>query len=221
MAQSGKKAFVFGIVSHVIGRGWEQIKLDVCTMNLPVTILGVGPGLSYGNDGPTHHGTEDVALTRALPNMTIFNPCDGNSMIAAVKQAYVIEGPTYIRIDRENIVPIHSENANLTPGFKVWREGTKLALVTTGVITHRVLEAARRLEASGIDCQVVELYRLKPVNSKDIVTAFGGAERIVVVDEHSPVGGLATIVAEAVVREGVVKPMEIVSLPDQFLLGLI
>ena len=140
-------------------------------------------------------------------------------MIAAVKQAYVIEGPTYIRIDRENIVPIHSENANLTPGFKVWREGTKLALVTTGVITHRVLEAARRLEASGIDCQVVELYRLKPVNSKDIVTAFGGAERIVVVDEHSPVGGLATIVAEAVVREGVVKPMEIVSLPDQFLLG--
>ena len=61
--------------------------------------------------------------------------------------------------------------------------------MTTGVITHRVLEAARRLEASGIDCQVVELYRLKPVNSKDIVTAFGGAERIVVVDEHSPVGG--------------------------------
>ena len=82
-----------------------------------------------------------------------------------------------------------------------------------------LLEAARRLEASGIDCQIVELYRLKPVNSKDIVTAFGAAERIVVVDEHSPIGGLATIVAEAMVREGVVKPMEIVSLPDQFLLG--
>ncbi len=219
LAQSGKKVFVFAIVSHVIGRGWEQIKLDVCTMNLPVTILGVGPGLSYGNDGPTHHGTEDVALTRALPNMTIFNPCDSNSMIAAVKLSHVSEGPVYIRIDREKIVPIHSENANLIPGFKVWREGTKLALVTTGVITHRVLEAARKLEASGVDCQVVELYQLKPVNSKDIASAFGGAERIVVVDEHSPTGGLATIVAEVMVREGVAKPMEVISLPDQFLLG--
>ena len=219
LAQAGKKVFVFGIVSHVIGRGWEQIKLDVCTMKLPVVILGVGPGLSYGNDGPTHHGTEDVALTRVLPNMTVLNPCDSNSMIAAVKQAHALNGPAYIRIDRENIVPIHEDDADLTPGLRVWREGTKLALVTTGVITHRVLDATDRLRADGIDCQVVELYRLKPTSSKDIVAAIGQPDRVVVVEEHSPVGGVATIVAESLVREGIAIPMETISLPDEFLLG--
>lgn len=219
LAQTGKKVFVFGIISHLIGRGWEQIKLDVCTMKLPVVILGVGPGLSYGNDGPTHHGTEDVTLMRVLPNMTIFNPCDSNSMIAAVKQAYALNGPTYIRIDRENIIPIHSDIADLTLGLRVWREGAKLALVTTGVITHQVLAVADSLRVDGIDCQVIELYRLKPTNSKDIIKAIGNSVRVIVIEEHSPVGGVATIVAEALVREGVAIPMESISLPDEFLLG--
>src|ERR1700756_494994 len=95
LAATGKKVFCYGIIAHLM-RAWEQIKVDICMPNLPVTILGVGAGLSYGPDGPTHHGTEDVALMRVLANMTIYNPADWVCTEAVVKMAYEAGTPHYI-----------------------------------------------------------------------------------------------------------------------------
>ena len=108
LALSGKTVFVYGILSHVVFRALEQIKLDVCVQNLPVIFIGVGSGLAYGVDGPTHQGVEDIAVLRALPNMTIFNPCDVYSASYSINKSYEKQSPCFIRIDKENLPQLYS-----------------------------------------------------------------------------------------------------------------
>lgn len=219
LALGGKKVFVFGILAHLISRAWEQIKLDICAPNLPVTILGVGPGLSYGNDGPSHHGTEDLALARALPNLSIFNPCDSVSMAAIVKQAFDLGTPSYIRIDRGNARDIHQENADLSAGFKVWRTGEDISLVSTGNLIHPVLEAEGMLQDKGVRAQVVEVYKLKPVDDQALVSALGTGAPVLVADEHNPHGGLASLLSDALSATPSIPALVAATLPDKFLLG--
>lgn len=218
LAQCGRKVFGFGIAAHVATRSWEQIKLDICALNLPVVIVGVGPGLAYGNDGPTHHATEDVSLMLALPNMAVYNPCDPISTILCTQQAYERGGPGYLRLDKESVTPVTALDDDISQGFKVLRDGKQATLLATGILTHRVLEAAELLDAQGIKVRVVDVFRLKPLTAQDLDQAIGKSARVFTIEEHNVANGFGAFIATHLATRGG-PPLTILGLPDQFLFG--
>ncbi len=195
LAASGKRVFVYGIIAHLM-RAWEQIKVDICMPNLPVTILGIGAGLSYASDGPTHHGTEDIALMRVLANMTIYNPADWVCAEAVTRMAYEAGTPHYIRLDKENAENLYELGHDFTAGYCIF--GTPL-VIATGIETQR----ARRNPGD-----VLDVYRLKPFPDIDYVL-----DGMQVWDEHHPSGGLFSMVAEQTCT------VAAQTLPDKFLMG--
>ena len=112
LALSGKNVFIYSIVPFVTQRCYEQIKVDLSLMNLPVTIIGSGPGFSYNSDGPTHHALQDLAIIRALPNMTILSPSDSDMAEAFAMLSYKNKGPTYVRLDKGKYSSLYSKNTN-------------------------------------------------------------------------------------------------------------
>lgn len=200
LAATGKRVFVYGIIAHLM-RAWEQIKVDICMPKLPVTILGVGAGLSYGPDGPTHHGTEDVALMRVLSNMTIYNPADWVCTEAVTRMAYDAGTPHYIRLDKEQLPNLYKPGHDFSTGYCAFANMQRGVIVSTGIETWR----ARRIDGP----TVVDVFRLKP--APDISPYLRG--HVEIWDEHHPCGGLYSIVAE------MLCPAMRKTLPDKFLMG--
>jgi transketolase len=198
LAMTGKRVFMYGIMAHIFSRGFEQIRNDICCPNLPVTILGVGSGLSYGTDGPTHHGVQDIAVMRTLPNMAIYNPADSVSAHTLVKLADERRGPGYIRMDKEQLPALYGPEADFRAGFSVLHKGSDIALLATGVLVHRAMEAARQLADEGINVRVMDIFRLKPIDSNALYTAIEDVNAVLTVEENSPIGGLSSIIAELV-----------------------
>jgi transketolase len=176
----------------------------------------MGPGLTYGNDGPTHHATEDVGVLRCLPNLSIFNPCDVVAVGHSVNEAYNSGGPCYIRLDKEQNIPLwEAVDAATTIGFKILNEGSDTLVISTGVITFQVREAMEDKNITHID-----VLRLKPINSRALIPLLSSYKRIIVVDEHVKAGSLFSTVAELMVENGIAVKLESVTLPsDNFLLG--
>ncbi|WP_413204337.1 transketolase family protein [Rhodospirillum sp. A1_3_36] len=219
LALAGRKVFAFGIAAHVATRCWEQIKLDICAPNLPVVIVGVGPGLAYGNDGPTHHATEDLALMATLPNMAIYNPCDPINTIQCVRLAYAQGGPGYLRLDKERIEPVYELDEDVSQGFKVLREGADVTILSTGVLTIQVLKAAALLEEEGIMARVVDVFRLKPLDDAAIEAFIGTPKRVVTVEEHNISNAFGARIALHLARRANAPPLTTLGLPDAFLFG--
>lgn len=218
LAQTGRIVFTFGIGAHVISRAWEQLKLDICVLNLPVVTVGVGPGLAYGPDGPTHHATEDVALVRTLPNMSIFNPCDPVNTAQCTRLAYECGGPAYLRLDKEKVDAVYSADDDLNEGLKVIGEGS-VALISTGVLTHRALAAAKILEDQGIASRVIDVFRLKPLNTHRILNEIKDASHVFCIEEHNTTAGLGSAVATALSQSRTPRRLHLLGLPDEYLLG--
>ena len=202
LASAGKRVFAYGQCAHLM-RAWEQIKVGICIPNLPVTILGVGAGLSMGRDGPTHHAVEDVALMRVLANMTIYNPADWVCAEACVKMAYEARTPHYVRLDKEQLPNLYQPGHDFSRGFCGFGDDVlHRAIFSTGIETWRARQKALRC--------VIDIFRLKPVPD------FGGyfvdrcQDEMEVWDEHNPSGGLYSIVAEALC--GATR----IGLPDKF-----
>ena len=216
LARCGKKVFAFGIGAHMATRPWEQIKLDICALNLPVTIIGVGGGLAYGNDGITHHATEDVALMLTLPNMATDNPCDPLCTMLSVRHAHKRGGPAYLRLDKESAKEIYSFDDDMGPGFKMFHEGDAATLISTGVITYKALAAAELLEKDGISIRVVDISRIKPFDKwKEVI---GKGKRIFTLEEHNITNAMGSQVAVHLATRGG-PPLTMLGLPDQFLQG--
>lgn len=205
LAASGKHVFVYGIISHLM-RAWEQIKVGICIPNLPVTILGLGAGLSSGLDGPTHHGTEDVALMRVLSNMTIYNPADWVCAEAVVKMAYEAATPHYIRLDKEQLPALYSSTQNFKAGYCIHGDDLQDVIVATGIEIWRSRQLEKRC--------VVDIFRLKPVpDIADYLIELHDKGPLEIRDEHHPNGGLFSIVSELLCTA------DRKTLPDKFLMG--
>ncbi|HEU0118788.1 MAG TPA: transketolase C-terminal domain-containing protein [Alphaproteobacteria bacterium] len=216
LARAGKVVFGFGIGAHVATRGWEQIKLDICGLNLPVTLVGVGGGLAYGNDGITHHATEDVALMLTLPNMAIYNPCDPQCTMLSIQHAYKRRGPAYLRLDKEQVKEIYVPRQDVSKGYVIFREGGDATLISTGVITYKALEAADLLATEGINIRVADISRIKPFDSwKEVI---GKGKRVYTLEEHNITNAMGSQVAVHLATHGG-PPLTMLGLPDQFLEG--
>jgi transketolase len=219
LALAGRRVFCFGIAAHIATRCWEQLKLDVCAPKLPVILIAAGPGLSYGNDGPTHHATEDLALLRALPNMAIFNPSDAVNAAQCVRLASHHQGPAYLRLDRESIAPRHDPADSGAQGWRVFREGRDVTILSTGIILGAALEAAERLAAEELSVRVVDVFRLKPLSDADLAQAVGTPHRVVTVEEHNTTAGFGAAVAMHLATQQNSPPLTVLGLPDRFLFG--
>ena len=218
MALSGRTVFVYGIISHIIFRALEQIELDICVQNLPVILVGVGSGLAYGVDGPTHHGTEDVGVLRAMPQMTVFNPSDCVTASHAVDAAYRLRSPCFIRMDKENLPNLYSEADPLDGGIMYHGEESDGIIVGSGMTVWPALRAQEILASVGVHACVVDLFRIKPLGNDALREKFKDCKWIVVVDEGADPGGIADAIARAFIGQPLAF-FHAVNLGEQFLLG--
>lgn len=220
MSTCGKIPFAYTISSFLAYRAYEFLRLDVCLENLNVKIVGIGAGISYGYLGPTHHTTEDLALLRSLPNLTIFSPASPSDVHEAVKAAYAIEGPVYIRLGSNGEQEVYGEDFSFEVGKgAVIFEGTDLAIITTGAITGEVKKAAERLLGDGVSVRLISMHTIKPFDVELIAETAKQVSMVAVVEEHNIIGGLGSAVAEVIAERQIAAPFYRIGLYDQFATG--
>lgn len=217
LALGGKKVYVYSIASFITLRCFEQLKIDLCSMNLPVTIIGVGPCYAYSVDGPTHHATEDIAIMRALANMCMYSPADSNMAAALVDVSLRSTAPIYCRFDKGKYPLIYKQNEDLSTGFTVVREGEDVCIIATGIMVHRAVEIAEHLKKYSIRAQVIDMYRLKPIDTRNILGVIKRAKKIITIEEHTIHGGLGSIIAEILSDANVFLPFKRLAVPDELL----
>lgn len=198
MALCGMRPVTYTIASFVTLRCLEQIRIDVCYHNLPVIIVGVGAGLSYAELGATHHSCEDIAMMRALPNMTVICPGDAVEVKLALTAACRHDGPVYIRLGKKGEPRIHAQEPDfqIGRGIVVRAGGPEVSLISTGNILPVALAAADILASYGIHAHVVSMHTVKPLDEVLLERLFSECKLIVTIEEHSLIGGLGGSVAE-------------------------
>ena len=170
LATTGKIPFASSFAMFAAGRAFEQVRNSIGYPKLNVKIGATHAGISVGEDGATHQCNEDIALMRTIPGMTIINPCDDIEAKAAVKVAYEMEGPVYLRFGRLAAPVINKENYKFELGKGVLlREGKDLTIVATGLMVSAALEAAEKLSADGVDAEVINIHTIKPLDEEIIV----------------------------------------------------
>jgi len=215
LALSGKIAFVNSFAVFAAGRPYEQIRVSVCIGKVNVKIIGSSCGISDFGDGATHQSIEDVALMRAIPNMTILSPADGIETKKMVSAAIEYEGPVYIRIPRNEVPDVLDENHKFEIGKPyIVREGSDVTIFAYGYMVYKALKAAEVLEKQGISLRVVNVSTLKPIDEEAIKESADGVKGIVTVEEHTIIGGLAGIIA--FILRGRAIPIEAVAIQDCF-----
>lgn len=214
LAQTGKIPFTNSFAVFAAGRAYDQIRQTIAIGNLNVKICGSSSGLSDFGDGATHQSVEDIGIMRAIPNMTVIVPADANETVEAVKAITEIEGPCYIRLNRNDYENVTKEGAEFKIGEPtVMREGTDVAVFAIGCMVGLAMQAAEKLEGQ-ISVKVVNVSTIKPMNKEAIRELAKGCKGVVTVEEHSIIGGLGSAVSEALNRE--CKPIEYVGIEDTF-----
>ncbi len=197
MASCGKIPFVYTISCFITYRAFEQVRNDVCLQKMNVKLVGIGVGFVYSNLGPTHHATEDIAVMRSLPNITIFSPADRMESRKITMAAAEIDGPVYIRLATGGSPDVYEEDYKFTPGRGVvLQDGSELTIITTGSITHEVKRAVREMSDLGISVRLVNMHTLKPIDKDIILESAEKTKAILTVEEHTILGGLGGAVAE-------------------------
>lgn len=220
MASCGKIPFAYTIGAFLAYRSFEFIRLDVCLQKMNVKIVGIGAGMSYGYLGPTHHTTEDIAVLRTLPNLTLLSPASAKETKALVNYAYELNGPVYIRLGNNLKEELYPEDVQVIPGKgTILKEGNDIVIFSTGDITYHVMTAARRLEQEGIHATVISMHTIKPFDSQLVVDMAQRSTRLFTVEEHSIIGGLGSAVAEVLTDNGCSAGLKRIGLNDVFAHG--
>src|SRR3989344_1761168 len=202
LAKSGKKVYAYSIIPFITMRCYEQIRDDVCYNNADVTLLGVGSGLSYGILSATHFALEDVAIIRALPNISIFSPADEIEAVLGVKELYKQKKPVYFRIGKKEEPIIYDKPYDLQIGKgNVLTEGSDIAIISTGTIMSEVLKAAELLQKKDIKATVINIHTIKPIDKDLIIQEAKFKKHVFVVEEHGTIGGLGSAILEATSEE--------------------
>ena len=215
-AAAGKTPFASTFAVFAAGRAYDQIRNSIAYPNLNVKIAATHAGLTVGEDGGSHQMLEDIALMRALPNMTVIVPADGIETKQAIKAAAELEGPVYIRLGRPKVPVLFGDDYKFEIGKGVvLKEGTDVTLVGTGIMVSKAVEAAELLAAEGISAAVVNIGTIKPLDAELIIAQAQKTGAVVTCEEHTICGGLGSAVAEVLV-ENCPVPMARVGVEDKF-----
>ncbi|BDY29381.1 transketolase family protein [Mycolicibacterium mageritense] len=218
MAETGLIPFASTYSVFAARRAYDFICLDIAEPGLNVNIVGGLPGLTTGY-GPSHQATEDVAIFRGMPGLTIVDPCDSVDIEQAVPQLAEHPGPTYLRLLRGQVPTVlHEYGYRFELGkAKVVRPGTDVVFVSSGLMTMRALLAAEELVAHNVDAAVVHTPTLKPFDAETVLRELDSDRLALTLENHTVVGGLFETVAAAMVQRGMTRQVTPVALPDEFL----
>jgi transketolase len=197
MALSGKIVFTYSIANFPTLRPLEQIRNDVCYHHANVKIVAVGGGMAYGSLGMTHHATEDLAIMRSLPGITVVAPGDPIEATLATRAIIAHEGPCYLRLGKAGEPSVHAIEPDFQLGRAITvREGSDIAIISTGAMLHTAVGAADRLAADGVRVRVLSMHTVSPLDAAAVVAAATETRQVVTLEEHSINGGLGGAVAE-------------------------
>lgn len=215
LAKMGKKPFAASPACFLSTRSYEQAKVDCAYSNTNVKLIGISGGISYGALGMSHHSAQDIAAMSAIPNMRVYLPSDRHQTRKLVEALLQDEKPAYIRVGRNPVEDIYSEEdvPFVMDKATVLREGTDVAIIACGEMVRPAWEAAKILEGKGISATVLDMYCVKPLDKEAIVKAASNAKAVLTVEEHAPFGGLGSMVAQVVGAECPKKVINI-ALPD-------
>ena len=219
LANEGAQPFVTTYAVFATRRAYDFMHQTIAEDNLDVKIVCALPGLTTGY-GPSHQAAEDLALMRAMPNMTVIDPCDALEIEQMVPAISAHEGPVYARLLRGNVPVVLDEYGyQFELGkAKLLRDGAEVLVISSGIMTMRALEVAKALQSDGIGVGVLHVPTIKPLDTETILREAGRSGRLVVVAEnHTVIGGLGEAVAGTLMRAGVSVPFRQVGLPDAFL----
>lgn len=218
MAETGLIPFASTYSVFAARRAYDFICLDIAEPNLNVNVVGGLPGLTTGY-GPSHQATEDIAIFRGMPNLTIVDPCDSVDIEQAVPQLADHPGPTYLRLLRGNVPTVLDEyDYRFELGkAKVLRGGADVVLISSGLMTMRTLQAADRLAAHNVDVAVVHTPTIKPFDAETVLQQVDTDRLVITCENHTVIGGLFETVASAAVQRGLSKQITPIGLPDEFL----
>ncbi len=220
MAMLGLIPFVYTSGAFLAYRSIEFIRNDVCYQNQNVKIVGMGSGTSWRTLGPSHHTTEDFAILRAIPNLSILSAATPIEASACVRAAYNHDGPVYIRLGMSGETEYFSEGYTVELGKAAFlTEGKDLAIISTGTILCEVMAAAEELKSKGIQSTVINMPSLKPIDNQAILTAARNCTAVITIEEHNIYGGLGSAVAEILAEHQVAIPFMRIGLTDKFAAG--
>lgn len=216
IAMEGNIAVTYSIANFPTLRCLEQIRNDVCYHNANVKIVNIGGGVSYGALGVSHHSTEDIAIMRALPNMVVVVPCDLQEAEAATRAVFAYEGPVFYRCGYKNEKDIHHRPFQFELGKALTVEdGDDCSIIFCGPIGFEAQKAVFAAREKGINCRLISMHTIKPIDREVIVRAAKETGRIITVEEHNLSGGLGSAVAEVLCDEGALNvKMHRMALPD-------
>ncbi|HZV81252.1 MAG TPA: transketolase family protein [Geobacteraceae bacterium] len=216
LAAGGKVPFASTFAIFAVGRAWEQVRQSVAYPKANVKIVATHSGVTVGEDGGSHQSVEDIAIMRAVPNMTVIVPADGVETKLAIRAAAAYNGPVYVRLGRNKVPTLFDEKYDFAIGKGCQlRGGSDLTFVTTGLMTAPAVAAADLLAAQGISARVVHIATIKPLDEELIVAAARETGAIVTAEEHSIIGGLGGAVAE-LLSDRFPVPVKRVGVQDRF-----
>ena len=215
LAHCGKKSYAASPACFLSTRSYEQCKVDVAYSNTNVKLIGISGGISYGALGMSHHSAQDIAAMAAIPNMRVYLPSDRFQTTKLVQALLKDEKPAYIRVGRNPVEDIYSEENCPFEMDKatVLKEGADAAIIACGEMVRPAMEAAELLEKEGIHAAVLDMYCVKPLDSEAVIKAAEQAKVVVTVEEHAPFGGLGSMVAQ-VVSANCPRKVVNIALPD-------
>jgi transketolase len=216
LARCGKIPFIYSIANFPTLRCLEQIRNDVCYHEADVKVVAVGSGFTYGAQGYTHYGVEEMGIMRILPNMTVVSPADPVEARLATRAVAERPGPCYLRLGKAGEPVVHEQIPDFQLGRAiVVRPGRDATLISTGGMLMEALETSTRLAAKGIDVRVLSMHTVKPLDNAAVIQAARETAAIVTVEEHSITGGLGSAVAEVLAEAGVPTRFRRFGMPDQ------
>ncbi len=218
LSQNGKNVFVYAMAPFVTLRCFEQIKVTLASMKLPVTILGVGAGYSYDDAGPTHYATEDLSSMRSLGGIEIFSPSDTSAVEYAAKLCVEKPKLRYVRLDRKHLPDIYSGSSDeaLTKGIGCVRKGKEIAVLSNGYMIPKVIESTAFMEVSP---SIYDVFQMKPMSANSFQESLKDYDVLVTVEEHFLTGGLGSAVAELVSDNRLNKPLLRIGIEDEYILN--
>jgi transketolase len=216
LAACGKKSFGVSPACFLTARSLEQIKNDICYSDVPATLVGISSGVSYGALGSTHHSLHDLAALRAIHNISIIVPADNFETREAIKFAATAKKPVFVRFGKAAMFHLHQPDTKFEIGKAIQlRDGNDVAFIATGETVIHALLAAGKLAEQNLNCRVISMHTIKPLDAQIILQAGRECRAIVTVEEHSVHGGLGEACAATLLQAGINVPFKIIGIPDE------